>query len=293
MGQVPAALATLAGPEHRYLFANEAYQALTDGRALAGQPVREALPELAAQGFVRLLDEVYRTGQPVRGTDAPLQLRDPTTGQLALRYTDFIYQPLLNARDQTEGILAFVVDVTARVQARQQAEALQARALTTARRLAEEREKFYQIFADTPAAICIQRGPEHRYEYINAAYQDFFPGREFLGRTVAEALPETVEAGIVDLLDHVYQTGETYFGHELPLLVAQADGQPPRQAYYTFTYQAYRENGQIVGISTFAYDVAEQVRARPAARSRATAPVPPVYGSAGRHLHSGRARAGF
>ncbi len=126
----------------------------------------------------------------------------------------------------------------------------------------QERENFYQIFQQTPAAISIQRGPEHRYEYHNAAYQQFFPDRELLGRTVAEALPETVEAGIVALLDAVYQTGETYFGYNLPLLVAQPDGRPPRRMYFTFTYQAYREDGEIVGISTLAYDVTEPVLAR-------------------------------
>lgn len=29
--------------------------------------------------------------------------------------------------------------------------------------LAQERDTFYQVFAQTPAAICIQRGPDHRY----------------------------------------------------------------------------------------------------------------------------------
>ena len=70
-----------------------------------------------------------------------------------------------------------------------------------------------------------------------------------------------MNSGVVALLDHVYQTGETYNGVELPLLIAQPEG-PPRQMYFTFTYQALRENGQIVGISTFAYNVAEQVYAR-------------------------------
>jgi PAS domain S-box-containing protein len=172
-----------------------------------------------------------------------------------------VYQPLRDARQQVQGILAFVVEVTERVLTRQQNDALQARLLATAQMQARDRETFYQVFAETPAAICIQRGPEHRYEYANQAYQDFFPGRELLGKTVAEALPETVDSGVVALLDHVYHTGETYYGYELPLLIAQPEG-PPRQMYVTFIYQAYREQGEIVGISTFAYDVAEQVVAR-------------------------------
>jgi len=154
-------------------------------------------------------------------------------------------------------------ELEARVAERTQtALTLQADLLAAAQQQAQEREQLYQIFAETPAAICIQRGPEHRYAYANQAYQDFFPGREFLGRPVAAVLPETVDSSVVALLDHVYQTGETYYGYELPLLISQPDGRPPKQMYFTFTYQALRENGAIVGISTFAYDVAEQVQAR-------------------------------
>jgi PAS domain S-box-containing protein len=142
-----------------------------------------------------------------------------------------------------------------------QADQQAARAEVRAQRQAQERAEFFQIFAHTPAAICIKRGPAHRYEYVNAAYQALFPDRELLGRPMAEALPETVVSGVVALLDHVYETGQTYYGYELPLLLAQPDG-PPKQLYFTFTGQAYRENGQLVGSSTFAYDVTEQVQAR-------------------------------
>ncbi|SNR80992.1 PAS domain-containing protein [Hymenobacter mucosus] len=127
--------------------------------------------------------------------------------------------------------------------------------------LNQERATFYQVFAMTPAAICIQRGPEHLFAYANDAYLQFFPGREIVGKTAAEAIPEIVDSGVLALLDHVYQTGETYYGTELPLQIKQPDGSF-RQMYFTFTYQAFHENGEIAGISTFAYNVAEQVLAR-------------------------------
>ena len=127
---------------------------------------------------------------------------------------------------------------------------------------ARAREVFEQVFAHTPAAICVQRGPEHRYVYVNAAYQQLFADRALLGYPVAEALPETVEGGFVALLDAVYRTGETYFGHEQPLLMPAPDGGPPQELFFTFTCQAYREQSEIVGIATFAYEVSEQVEAR-------------------------------
>ncbi|WP_242434721.1 sensor histidine kinase [Hymenobacter amundsenii] len=106
------------------------------------------------------------------------------------------------------------------------------------------------------------RGPEHRFEYVNTAYQQLFPERQLTGKSVAEALPETREAGFLAELDRVYQTGETFFGLELPMRLQAEDGRPVQQVYYTFTYQAYRENDQIAGISIFAFDVTDQVQAR-------------------------------
>ena len=131
------------------------------------------------------------------------------------------------------------------------------------------RQVLEQVVAHTPAAVCMLRGPAHHYAYLNAAYQQLFPDRVLLGRTVAGVLPETVNGGIIALLDAVYRTGETYFGHEQPLWLAPAGGGPTQERFFTFTYQAYREQGHIVGISVFAYEVSEQVQARRAQEASA------------------------
>ncbi|GAB3876832.1 hypothetical protein GCM10028824_35360 [Hymenobacter segetis] len=125
LGQVPASIATLTGPEHRFSFFNEHYQELSGGRTQLGLTVAEALPEVVEQGFIGLLDQVYTTGVPFQGREMPVQLYDPTTDRPELRYVDFTYQPLLSEQGATLGILAFIVDVTDKVLARQQAEALQ------------------------------------------------------------------------------------------------------------------------------------------------------------------------
>jgi PAS domain-containing protein len=134
--QVPAAVATLSGPEHRYTFFNDQYQALSAQRVGLGKTVAQALPELVTQGFVDLLDQVYTTGQPFTGIDKPVQLHNHTTGRIEQRYLDFIYQPLTNEQGQTQGILAFLVDTTERVLARQQVEATNQELATTNARLA-------------------------------------------------------------------------------------------------------------------------------------------------------------
>jgi PAS domain-containing protein len=110
--------------------------------------------------------------------------------------------------------------------------------------------------------VLLLRGSAQRIEYINAAAQQLFPGRQLFGRPIAESQPESVAQGFVALLDRVYQTGETYLGTEVQLTVQHEPGQPARTRYFNFSYQAYREQGQVLGVSSFAYDVTEQVLAR-------------------------------
>ena len=260
LGQVPAAIATLSGPEHRYSFFNDSYQALSGHRTQLGLTVTEVFPEVVPQGFVGLLDQVYATGQPFRGQETPAQLYDQATGRPETRFVDFIYQPLPDDQGQTQGILAFIVDVTDRVLTRQHAEALQAQVLAATQHQTQERELVYQVFAHTPAAVAILRGPALRYEYANATYQSFFPGRQLVGHPLAAALPEAIGSGELARLEQVYRTGETYFGEAVPVYLAQPTG-PPQRHYFTFTYQAYREQGHIVGVSIFAHEVSVPAQA--------------------------------
>ena len=260
--QAPVALAVFRGPRYVIEIANPAVCAMW-GRTMAqavGTPLFELLPEAAGQGFEELLDGVLATGVPFVAHELPSLI--DRGGRRETVYWNFVYQPLREASGHITAITVVATDVTEQVQARRQAEALHADQLASARREARMREEFYQIFAQTPAAIVVLRGPEHRYEYFNAAYEALFPGRDLPGRSVAEALPEAEAQGFVALLDRVYQTGETYYGTELPLTTAQPNGAPPRETFFNLTYQALREDGQVTGISVFAYDVTEQVLAR-------------------------------
>src|SRR5215208_1520997 len=65
MAQFPGAVAVYSGPQHVFRAASAAYRAFIGGRDVIGLPIREALPELDGQGFFEVLDQVYRTGEPV------------------------------------------------------------------------------------------------------------------------------------------------------------------------------------------------------------------------------------
>jgi signal transduction histidine kinase/ActR/RegA family two-component response regulator len=115
--QAPGIIAVLRGPEHIFDIANDAYSWLTGSRDILGKPVREALPELADQGFFQLLDQVYKTGKPYFGNEVPVRLQRDSNGPLEERFVSFIYQPTFDHRGNITGIFVEGSDVTESVKA--------------------------------------------------------------------------------------------------------------------------------------------------------------------------------
>jgi signal transduction histidine kinase len=107
----------LRGPDHVFELTNAAYARFIGRRDVLGMPFRDALPEVAGQGYFELLDEVYRTGQTFTGRNMRLMLqRDPDLS-LAETFIDFVYQPIRDADGAISGIFVEGFDVTDRVRA--------------------------------------------------------------------------------------------------------------------------------------------------------------------------------
>lgn len=149
--EAPAFIATLQGPEHIFEMANPAYSRLVGHRDLIGRPVREALPEIESQGFFDLLDRVYERGEPIFGTESPVQLQrgDGTSEE---RVVNFVYQPLADAQGATTGILVHGVDVTDTVLARRQVEEQGRKLETQAEELRRHARELQQARAELQTA---------------------------------------------------------------------------------------------------------------------------------------------
>ena len=132
----------------------------------------------------------------------------------------------------------------------------------------QQRETLRNLLLQAPATISIVRGPEHRFDFVNPPYQRLFPGRELLGRTVAEVAPEVVEQGFIKILDDVYRTGEPFHGNEVPVQLDRTGNGQLEEVFFNFIYQRFEENGKPAGITSFAHEVTELVRARRALQGR-------------------------
>ena len=106
----------MIGPDHIFEFANEeCYSIIGAGREIIGKPIAEALSEVAQQGHIEKIDEVYRTGKPFVAKGQSIELNRGPGGEKQDRSVDLVYQPMRDAVGEIFGILVQAQDVTERL----------------------------------------------------------------------------------------------------------------------------------------------------------------------------------
>lgn len=142
--QAPILFAVLRAPDYVFERVNDAYLQLVGNREVLGKPLLQAIPELAGQGFVELLDDVVRTGTPftARGMRATVQKVANAAPEEV--WVDFVYQPLRGEGNTVEGVIVVGSDVTQQFVALREAE-------SKARALAASEEQFRTAVNSIPA----------------------------------------------------------------------------------------------------------------------------------------------
>ncbi|RKE53766.1 MULTISPECIES: PAS domain-containing sensor histidine kinase [unclassified Sphingomonas] len=159
----------------------------------------------------------------------------------------FSYSPVRDESGAIAGMFCSTYESTDQVQ--------------TERALRDERERMSQMFAQAPTFMAMLRGPEHRVELTNPGYDKLIGHREVLGRTVAEALPDAVEQGFVDLLDRVFASGDAFTASGMLYAVQAEPGGAVHDRYVDFVFQPIRDaTGTVVGIFVEGADVTDRKR---------------------------------
>lgn len=117
----PVMICTLHGPNHIFKVANDKYYDLIGDREIIGKPIVEVLPEIQNQGFIEILDEVYETGKSYVGREVPVTLKLQGEDEKKA-FVDFVYQPIYDDKEEVNGIFVNAVDVTEKVEFRQNLE---------------------------------------------------------------------------------------------------------------------------------------------------------------------------
>lgn len=225
---------------------NDAYAAFAGARHpdLLGSHVRSGWPEV-----VDFNDHVMAEGLAGRNLSyKDLQLTLHRNGSAEQVFLNLDYSTLLDASGTPAGVMAIVVDNTAKVIAE--------------RLLGNERERLALLFEQSPGFMAMLDGPSHVFSLANPNYLKLVDYRPVLGRTVAEALPEAHAQGYVGMLDTVYQSGEAMVAHGFKFTMPGLEGGGERQRYLDFVYQPIRSStGEIAGIFVEGIDVTEKTLA--------------------------------
>ncbi|WP_242929188.1 PAS domain-containing protein [Pontibacter vulgaris] len=122
LDQAPVAMSLYRGTELEIATANPAMCQLW-GRTqeqVIGKPLMQVLPELEGQGFDQKLREIYTTGVPFIGKEAPASML--RNGEIQTNYFNYVYHPLYNEQGSLLGVFNVAVEVTELVIARKKVE---------------------------------------------------------------------------------------------------------------------------------------------------------------------------
>lgn len=151
--QAPSFMALLWGPDHIYQMANAPYLRFVGQRELVGKSVREVFPELAGQGYLEMLDNVYRTGEPFIGQALTVTLQREQGGPLEERFIDFVFQPFKDADGTVKGVFIEGNDITDRKKTEDRLRESEQRAQTAALIAETERRRLNVLLEAVPVGI--------------------------------------------------------------------------------------------------------------------------------------------
>jgi len=177
------------------------------------------------------------------------------------------YSPVRDEAQTISGVLVAVFETTAKVRHERARQAAEKGWKEAQDRLRAEQMRLAELFEQAPAFMAVLHGPDHTFERTNPLYQELV-GREVLGKSVREAIPEAEAQGFLALLDGVYRTGDTFSAHSQPIDIVRSSGRPREHRYLDFVYQAIREpDGAISGIMVLGVDVTQRKQAEDALRT--------------------------
>lgn len=217
------------------------------GKAIIGLPYREAVPELASQGYFEILENVFKEGIEYHESGARADI--VKDGKTTTHYFNYSYTPLFNESGEVYAVLNMGYDVTD---------------TTIAQQLMEEnRQKLLNSFENSPVGIAIIKGEELVFDMANTFYSSL-TGRtveELIGRPLLEVMPELTGQGFDTQLKNVMTTGETFTAKEARVTL-QRDGKT-EVFYIDHSYQAQRDSGgEITSVLIVVIEVTQQVLAR-------------------------------
>lgn len=210
-----------------------------------------------------LMEQVDTQRKRVVATGQPLRSETDFVTDSGIRSFEYILMPLGDADQHKQAVIAISRDVTERKQGEAERNQLLEREQVARAEAEIQRNRLYSLLLQAPAFICIQRGPEHIFEFANPRYYQLVRNRELIGRTAREILPELEGQEFFELLDRVFTTGKPFIGNEIAARLDRQGNGSLEEGFFNFVSQPIFDiKGTVEGIITFGFEVTDQVVAR-------------------------------
>ena len=267
--------------ELRYVAVNGAYEqaVLKQRDELIGHQLFDLFPNAGESGrrLKASFTDVLETGEADTIAFIPYEIPRPASqgGGVEERYWTATHTPIVGADGRVAFIVQNTVDVTEIVRLRQ-ASNLPASAvpgefalLRNAREVEEayqetrsESEEFRRLFRQAPGMIAVYEGPEHVAVFANDSHARFVGNRDMIGRPIRDALPEVEGQGFFEMLDAVYQRGESFTGEGMRLLLNCAEDGSLCETFIDFAFNPIRDaDGRVTGVFAQGADRTDAIRA--------------------------------
>jgi PAS domain S-box-containing protein len=247
--QAPVAMCILQGPQYIVEIANDRMFELwgKSREQMIGKPIFDELVEAGEEGFEKLLQNVYLTGETYTDNAAKVTLYRNEKTEIA--YVHFVYEALREGDGTISGVMVVAVDVTKEVITRQKLEVSEF--------------KIRSLIESAPFPIGVYEGPECRITMLNQTIIDVWGkgNNNLIGKTYMEVLPELESQQIYPQLYTVYKTGIPFHArnHRVDLVV---DGKLESFFFnYSFT-PLFDSDGKVYGIMNTAADVTDLNKAK-------------------------------
>lgn len=249
--QSPVPIVTLWGEDGVMIY-NDAYSVFAGGRhpVLLGSKVREGWPEVT--DFNDNVMKVGLAGGTLSYVDQELTLH--RSGEPEQVWMNLDYSPVMDEHGKPCGVMAVVVETSAKVKAEQ--------------RLRGEQDRLTRMFEQAPGFMALLSGPQHRFEMANDAYLRFIgKTREaVMGKKLMKALPELKGQGYREHLDEVLESGVPYHGRRNVVRLERAGKLEDRIVDFIFQ-PVVDDANRPMGIFIQGHDVSDQHIAEEALRN--------------------------
>lgn len=229
---------TSAGADRGIIFANDSFLKLTGYRheEVIGQPFAKLLAGAEDPEALKLIEGQFQDS----ADSLDVECRRKDGGRV---WAALCVAPVHDRQGAVVQYFASLVDLTLQMKQRRR-----------------DRNAQHALYQKIPDFIAITEGPDHRFTFVNAAYQQFVGDRDLLGRTIGEAFPELTTQDLLEHRNEVYRTGKAFVGKNVAVKLQREEGADIELHYLDLIYQPVEAlDGTLTGIFCEGHDVTEQI----------------------------------